>query len=89
MKLSMMVETFGRAEMEIYARWCGQALALAHARSGHPSMISGYLGKGDAFDQAIVAFSMAYADQNEQDHAALDRAVKKGIMQAEFEEARE
>jgi hypothetical protein len=52
MKLSVMVETFKRVEMEIYARWCGRALALAHARSGNPSMISGYLGKSDVFDNA-------------------------------------
>jgi uncharacterized protein (DUF2252 family) len=88
MKLSVMVETFGRVEMEIYARWCGQALALAHARSGNPSMISGYLGKSDAFDNALVAFAKAYADQNEQDHAVLERAVKKGTVKAEFEEDR-
>ena len=32
MKISIMVETFGPAEMDIYAGWCGRALALAHAR---------------------------------------------------------
>ncbi len=88
MKLSVMVETFGPAEMEIYAGWCGKALALSHARSGSAAMISGYLGKGDAFDQAIAAFSLAYADQNEFDHAALDRAVKTGKVPAVFEEDR-
>jgi uncharacterized protein (DUF2252 family) len=36
MKLSALVETFGRAEMNNYAKWCGRALALAHARSGSP-----------------------------------------------------
>jgi hypothetical protein len=33
--------------------------------------ISGYLGKGGAFDEAIGAFSLAYADQTERDLAAL------------------
>jgi uncharacterized protein (DUF2252 family) len=88
MKLSAMVETFGRAEMEIYAGWCGRALALSHARSGSAAMISGYLGKSDVVDQAIAAFSMAYADQNERDHAALDRAVRTGKVPAVFEEDR-
>ena len=88
MKLSLMVETFGRAEMEIYAGWCGRALALSHARSGSAATISGYLGKSDAIDQAIAAFSMAYADQNERDHAALDRAVRTGKVPAVFEEDR-
>jgi hypothetical protein len=29
---------------------------------------------------------MVYADQNEKDHAALDRAVKQGTVKAVFEE---
>ena len=48
-------------------------------------MLSGYMGKSDAFDEAIAAFSMAYADQNEKDHAALERAVRKGKVKAVFE----
>ena len=89
MKLSAMVDSFGRAEMDVYARWCGRALAIAHARSGDAAMLSGYMGrKSDAFDTAIAAFSLAYADQNEQDHAALDRAVRKGSVKAVFEDAR-
>jgi uncharacterized protein (DUF2252 family) len=88
-KISVRVETFGRAEMGIYATWCGPALALSHARSGSSAMLSGYMGKSDAFDKAIGAFSMAYADQNEKDHTILDRAVKKGTLKAEFEEDRE
>ena len=86
MKLSVRVEIFGRAEMEIYAGWCGRALALSHARSGNPSTLCGYMGKSDVFDNAIVAFSMAYADQNESDHAALERAVRQGKVQAVIEE---
>ena len=88
-KISLRVETFGRPEMEIYATWCGRALALSHGRSGSSAMLSGYMGKSDAFDKAIGAFSMAYADQNEKDHTILDRAVKKGTLKAEFEEDRE
>ena len=70
-KISIMVETFGQAEMDIYAGWCARALALSHARSGNSATLSGYMGKSDAFDRAIAAFSLAYADQNERDHAAL------------------
>ena len=44
------------------------------------------MGKSDAFDRAIAAFSMAYADQNESDHAALERAIRKGKVEAIFEE---
>lgn len=88
MKISAMVETFGRTEMLIYAGWCGRALALAHARSGSPVVLSGYMGKSDAFDEAIASFSFDYADQNEKDHAALMRAIKAGKVEAVFEEGR-
>jgi hypothetical protein len=87
-KISIRVETFGRAEMDLYATWCGKALALSHARSGSSALLSGYMGKSDAFDQAIAGFSMAYADQNEKDHAALASAVKSGKVKAVFEEDR-
>ncbi len=86
MKISVMVETFGQTEMDIYAGWCGRALALSHARSGNAAMLSGYMGKSDAFDLAIAAFSLAYADQNERDHAALASAVRQGTVQAVVEE---
>jgi uncharacterized protein (DUF2252 family) len=85
-KISIMVETFGAAEMELYGAWCGRALALSHARSGSSATLSGYMGKSDAFDQAIASFSMAYADQNEKDHAALERAVRSGKVKAVFEQ---
>jgi hypothetical protein len=84
-KISIRVETFGRAEMGLYATWCGRALALSRARSGSSAMLSGYMGKSGAFDKAVAAFSMAYADQNEKDHALLARAVEKGTLKAEFE----
>ena len=87
MKLSPVVETFGELEFGIFAVWCGRALALSHARSGNPSMLSGYMGKGDVFDKAIASFATVYADQNESDHAALARAVKAGKVLAVFEEA--
>ena len=86
-KISVRVETFGVPEMNLYATWCGRALALSHARSGCSVTLSGYMGKSDVFDKAIAAFSVAYADQNEKDHAALDRAVRSGKVEAVFERA--
>jgi len=85
-KISIRVETFGASEMNIYAAWCGRALALSHARSGSSSLLSGYMGKSDEFDQALASFSVAYANQNEKDHAALKRAIRSGKIKAEFEE---
>jgi uncharacterized protein (DUF2252 family) len=84
-KISIRVESFGAPEMDLYATWCGRALALSHARSGSSVMLSGYMGKSDTFDQAIADFSISYADQNEKDHAALERAVKLGKVKAVFE----
>jgi hypothetical protein len=85
-KISIRVETFGRAEMDIYATWCGKALALAHARSGASALLRGYMGKGDAFDKALASFSVAYADQNEKDHGVFRRAIRDGKVEAQFEE---
>ena len=85
-KISLKVETFGKSEMLSYADWCGQALALSHARSGDAAMLSGYMGNSDTLDQAIAKFSVAYADQNEKDHTAFLKAIKSGKIDAEFEE---
>lgn len=84
-KISIRVESFGASEMDLYATWCGRALALAHARSGNSAVLAGYMGKSDAFDNALASFSILYADQNEKDHAALDRAIRKGRVKAQFE----
>ena len=84
-KISIRVESFGRDEMELYATWCGRALALSHARSGVALQLSGYMGKSDAFDEAIASFSLAYADQNEKDHAALEKAIRAGKVEARDE----
>ena len=45
-------------------------------------MISGYLGRSDAMDEALAAFALAYADQTERDHEALVAAVQSGRFEA-------
>lgn len=87
MKFSMPVEGFSAIQLKRYAAICGWVLARAHAKSGDSATISGYLGKSDTFDQALGEFAMAYADQNEQDHAALVKAVRSGRVEALIEEA--
>jgi hypothetical protein len=87
-KIKFAVETFGTAEMTLFSQWCGYSLALSHARSGDAAVISGYLGKSDTFDEAVAAFSIAYADQNEKDHAALKRAIRDGKVNAVIEKAK-
>jgi uncharacterized protein (DUF2252 family) len=85
-KIKFPVEKFGAGKMIQFADWCGATLARAHARSGEPAVISGYLGKADTFDRAMVAFAVAYADQCERDHEALAKAVRKGKLEARMEE---
>ena len=86
MKIKPMVEVFTPSVMLQYARLCGWTLAHAHARSGEPAKISGYLGKSDKFDQAIADFSVAYADQSERDHEVLMKAVRAGKLEVFIEE---
>jgi uncharacterized protein (DUF2252 family) len=71
--------------LEIYGEVCGFLLARAHARSGDRVAIASYLGKGDAFDQALLEFATTYANQNERDHAALREAADKDRIAVEEE----
>ncbi len=86
MKMSFPVEGMTGVQFNRYAEVCGWTLARAHAKSGDATTISGYLGKGDTFDQAICSFALAYADQTEHDHAALVKAVRTGRVEALVED---
>jgi uncharacterized protein (DUF2252 family) len=83
MKGSMNIEKLDAASLLEYAGLCGAILARAHAQTTEPAVIAGYLGKGPAFDKAMGNFALAYARQNEADHAALRRAIKSGRVQAQ------
>jgi uncharacterized protein (DUF2252 family) len=73
-----------------YCKLCAWAMALAHAKSGDAAMISGYAGKSEKLDDAMVRFAFAYADQNESDFLALKAAAKsKRIKVAKPEAATE
>ena len=81
-KGSVDVETMRPEGMLVYARVCGGTLARAHARSGDRVAIASYLGSGPVFEEAIVAFAEAYAEQNDRDYAALATAVESGRVTA-------
>jgi hypothetical protein len=68
--------------LAVFGTACGEALARAHARTGDPAAIDGYLGKGAVFGTAVSRFAEAYADQNERDHAQLVRAIETGAVDA-------
>ena len=83
MKLSVNIASLNPQRFIDYCRLCGWTLARAHARSGDPAQISGYLGRGDSFERAIADFAETYADQTGQDHAALVAAVQSGRIPVE------
>jgi hypothetical protein len=64
-----------------YGELCAWTLAKGHARSGDPVAISSYLGKKDRFDVAMADFAEKYADQNEADFAAMQRAADEGRIE--------
>lgn len=86
MKIKALVETFTPSVMLRYARLCGWILARAHARSGNPAVLAGYLGKSDKFEEAIADFSVAYADQSERDHSELVKAARNGLFEVAAED---
>ena len=71
-----------RATSGYYGALCAWALARAHARTGDPIQISGYLGSSDVFDRAIADFAEQYAVVNARDHAMFLDAIKDGRVQA-------
>jgi hypothetical protein len=77
-KVSPQVELMKPQNLKRYGRLCAHAVARAHARSTDAIVLAGYLGKSDAFADAIAAFAVAYADQNERDHNALVKAARAG-----------
>ncbi|MGC5040802.1 MULTISPECIES: DUF2252 domain-containing protein [unclassified Streptomyces] len=71
-------ESMDPGMLRLFARLCGASLARAHARSGDPIAIAGYLGGGDRFDRALTLFAQAYADRNQRDFEALGAAARSG-----------
>jgi uncharacterized protein (DUF2252 family) len=65
-----------------FATSCGETLARAHARTGDPVAIDGYIGKGPKFTAAMRQFAHLYANQNERDHARLVHAIDAGTVEA-------
>jgi uncharacterized protein (DUF2252 family) len=71
-----------QAALPFYASLCGRTLARAHARAGDPALISGYIGGGAAFEEAIGSFAVTYADQTETDWNSFLEAIKAGRIVA-------
>jgi uncharacterized protein (DUF2252 family) len=69
-------------ELHTYSRNRGWTLARAHARSGDPMAIAGYLDEGKTFDRAITSFAEHYADQCERDYGAFLAEIQSGRLEA-------
>jgi uncharacterized protein (DUF2252 family) len=82
-KVKPVIEVMKPPDLCRYADACGWALARAHARSGDAVMLSAYMGKGEAFEDALRRFACAYADQNERDYARLIAAIRGGRIRAQ------
>ncbi|HYL47551.1 MAG TPA: DUF2252 domain-containing protein [Candidatus Limnocylindrales bacterium] len=83
MKMKVDVVALPQDDWDEYIRICGWALARAHARTGDPARIAGYLGKKPTCDEAIAKFAAAYADQNEQDYEKFLKAIRAGKLPAD------
>jgi uncharacterized protein (DUF2252 family) len=87
MKVSAEVERFSNPVLQGYARFCGWALARAHAKAGGKAVeIAAYLGNGERFAEALVDYAFAYADQNEKDYETFMRACRTGKLEARSDE---
>ena len=84
-KFSVPIEQMRPPGMTVYAGLCGWTLARGHACSGDRIALGAYLGGSTKFDEAIADFAETYADQNEDDYAALQAAVKEGRAEATTE----
>jgi uncharacterized protein (DUF2252 family) len=80
MKIAPVVEEQTPRVMRGYAELCGIALARAHDKAGDAAMIAGYLGKSEAFDEAIGDYAEGYADQVERDYATFVTAIRSGRL---------
>ncbi len=65
-----------------YAHMVGELLSKGHARSGDPAALAGYLGTSDRFDNAMVSFGVAYANQAVKDWETLRHAIRIGRVKA-------
>ncbi|RZT42758.1 DUF2252 domain-containing protein [Cupriavidus agavae] len=83
MKFSADLELMDVNVLAAYARTCGWVLARAHAKAGGMAAeASGYLGTSDRMADALVAYSIAYADQVERDYEVFVAACRSGRLEA-------
>ncbi len=80
MKGTISLDELQPRSLSDYARIVGALLAKGHARTSGASMIAGYVGSGDALDEALSTFARRYADQTAADHEQFVAAVRRGEL---------
>jgi uncharacterized protein (DUF2252 family) len=74
-RLSSIGEVIAIKTLEYYANLYGRTLARAHARSGDPALLAGYMGKSEVLDDALASFAMGYVELTKRDHARLTASI--------------
>jgi len=77
-KISAILEDWDLATLKEFGKLCAWALARAHARSGDPARIAGYMGSNTTFDDAVCEFAVEYADQNLRDYRGFVKGIREG-----------
>ena len=77
-KISAVLEDWDLTTLKEFGKLCAWALARAHARSGDPAKIAGYLGSNSTFDDAVCEFAVEYADQNVRDYRGFVKGIREG-----------
>ena len=88
MKMKIDLTRMTRGDWFEYVDICGWTLARAHARTGDPARIAGYLGKSGKFDKALSKFAFRYAEQTNRDYELLLNAIRAGKLKTRRSEPR-
>ncbi|MCA9879439.1 MAG: DUF2252 domain-containing protein [Thermomicrobiales bacterium] len=82
MKASIDLDQLNRRRFHLYVTACAAQLGRSHAQNAAAPFISGYVGKGGGFAEAIAAWASAYAAQVHRDYTALREAISSGRLPA-------
>ena len=79
-RLASVGERIAADALKAYAGLCARTLAHAHARGGDAATLAGYMGAGDAFEDAVATFATRYAAQVRADFKLFSAAVDRGEL---------
>lgn len=75
-KGSIDIDGMSPSDFEVYARGCASLLARAHSQSPLAPAVRSYLGDSTRADEALMQWSVAYADQAERDFEVYRAAIE-------------